>query len=941
MALRLRNSLLGLPLMMLAAFFMAALFSLVYTDWLDRQQLVLDTTEHALADAARFVRHANSAVGGKTAQLEQDVMLHRSGNHVSAIALVDPEGRILFAHQPEWKGRAASELFKEWDAARFRRVVEGIAPDIQVDAKNMVISVLAPYAAAPVEGQVTPVRRGGVFILYDISSALEQVRQNNLEKRMPDLGLVLLLALVLTFWLQRSVIGPLHDITAASRRLTRGDLAARTRLAGSSEVVELGLNFNTMAEGFERELKLRNELSAQLQTSFNRLTRLALQVPGVIYQFQLRPDGHLSFPYISAVVIDHYGFSPEQLALDAVPLLNLVCASDRAEFDASIVESARTLHPWRHEFRLHLPNGEIRWHVGTSRPERLEDGSVLWHGFFADINERRKAEEYRRLSASVFETAGEAIMVADANGLVVMVNPAFSRITGFAKEEVLGKDPIIMSFGRHDGEFHRAVREALRHQGAWAGEVWKQRKNGEEYPEWQSVSVVRDATGEITHYVSVFTDLSDIRIAQKTAENLSWRDQLTGLANRALFLRQMDQLLACVERDGGFAEILLLDLDRFKDINEARGLAVGDALLQVVAERLGRALRPDDILARLNADEIAIILPRLAATPEEAGREALAVAEKLRALLFDGVELNGEIFHLDTSIGMAVLPETSGETSSDVLRRADMAMHRAKDGGGARSVFFEATMGDSVRELRLAVAENQLRLYLQPQVNAGGQQVGSEALVRWEHPERGLVPPVMFIPLAEATDLIVSLDRWVLAEVCRLLARLNREGRPLRISVNISPRHFRRDDFVDEIKRLLAASGADPSYLMLEVTESLVIGDVADVVAKMTRLTALGVHFSMDDFGTGYSSLAYLKRLPIHELKIDKSFIQDSTTDPNDAALVETILSVAQHLHLQVVAEGVETQEQADFLNARGNVIHQGYFFGRPEPVEKWLSRTA
>ncbi len=945
---RLRNSILALPLLVLVTFFLVASFSLVYTDWLDRKRLIAETTEQALTDAARFARQANYVLSGDAEQLEQEIMLHRSENFVAITALVDPDGRIIFAPQREWKGRDIADLVKDWDSSRFSRVVQGIAADVRVDADHLRISVLSPYVASPVPGQVSSVRRGSVFIVYDISSALEQVRYKNFLQRLPDLGLVLLFAVGLAIWVQRSVVGPLGGIAGASRRIAGGDLRARAPISGSGEVAELGANFNTMAEAFERELSMRNELSGQLQQSFERLSRLTAHLPGIVYQFRMAPDGHFTVPFISEGIRDRYGLVPERLAEDASLLLKLVHPNDRAAFNSSILESARTLQPWHSEFRIVLPTGDVCWHAGASRPERLDDGSIQWHGFFMDITERRLSEEYQRLSASVFDTAGEAIMVTNAKGTIVMVNPAFCRITGYERADVIGNDPSLISSGRHNHEFHRVAREALQTKGAWAGEIWSRRKNGEDYPEWQSINVVRDADGNITHYVSVFADLSEIRNAQNAAENLSWRDQLTGLANRSLFLRQMDQTLACAQRDSGFAAVLLIDIDRFKDINEARGLGVGDALLKSIAERLGRALRPDDVLARLSADEFAIILPRLSPTPEETGREALAVAEKLRSILFDSIELEGDVFHLDSSIGIAVLPEGPDETSSDVLRRADMAMHQAKSEGGARAVFFEAAMGDSVRErfrlereLRVAVSENQLRLYLQTQVNAAGQQVGSEALVRWEHPERGLVPPVMFIPLAESSDLIVSVDRWVLAEVCRLLARLNREGRSLRISVNISPRHFRKDDFVDEIKRLLAASGADPSYLMLEVTEGMVIGDVADVVAKMTKLTALGIHFSMDDFGTGYSSLAYLKRLPIHELKIDKSFIQDSTTDPNDAALVETILSVAQHLHLQVVAEGVETQEQADFLNARANVIHQGYFFGRPEPVEKWLSRIA
>jgi diguanylate cyclase (GGDEF)-like protein/PAS domain S-box-containing protein len=562
-----------------------------------------------------------------------------------------------------------------------------------------------------------------------------------------------------------------------------------------------------------------------------------------------------------------------------------------------------------------------------------------------DITERKAAEAYQRLTARVYETTGEAILVTDAEARIVAVNPAFCQITGYTSAEVLGKNPNILNSGRHDRSFHQTMWQTLLETGQWQGEIWNKRKSGEVFPEWQTVSTVRDAEGRITNFVAVFSDVSEIRRAQEMADRLSWRDTVTGLANRALFIARLEQKLASAHRDGGHAAVLLIDLDRFKMINEARGLALGDALLRAVADCFSNTLSADVVLARLSSDEFAVLLPQLMSSSEQAGRDALAVAEQLRLGLQQRISVEGEVFHLEASIGITVFPQSRVESASDVMRQADMAMQRAKTEGGGRSVFFETEMGDSVTEryrleseLRKAVAEGELRLYLQPQVDAGGKQVGAEALVRWEHPERGLIPPGVFISLAELSDLIVGIDRWMLTQVCRLLARLERSGTPIRISVNISPRHFQKDDFVDDVKRQLAASGADPSRLVLEITEGLVIGDISAVVAKMTTLTALGIHFSMDDFGTGYSSLAYLKRLPIHELKIDKSFINDATTDPNDAALVETILSVAKHLHLKVVAEGVETAEQAAFLNQRGDVIHQGYFFGRPIPADAWIA---
>ncbi len=594
-----------------------------------------------------------------------------------------------------------------------------------------------------------------------------------------------------------------------------------------------------------------------------------------------------------------------------------------------------------------MPNGTTLAFDVTKIPLFHEDGrrkGLVVVG--RDITERKRNEARQRLASRVFDTTGEAIMVTDVEANIVAVNPAFTLITGYSEQEVLGKNPRILQSDRHDRRFHEMMWGTLLDSGQWAGEVWNRRKNGEIYPEWQTVSSVRDEAGRVTHYVAVFADLSEIRRAQQTAEHLSWHDSLTGLANRALFIHELEQVLASVRRDGHYTDVLLLDLDRFKDINEARGLAVGDALLIAVAARLKLMLNPDDILARLDSDEFAVLLGNPVPNREAAGRLALATAEKLRAALMDAIELKGEAFHVNASVGIAMLPESPQETAADVLRQADLAMHQAKAEGGGCAVFFETTMGEAVREryqlereLRQAIDGNELRLYLQPQVDVDARQVGAESLIRWQHPSRGLLPPGVFIPLAESSDLIVEVDRWMLAQVCRLLAALDRDGRTLRISVNISPRHFNRPDFVEEVKRHLAASGADPTHLVLEITEGLVIANVADVVTKMTALAALGIHFSMDDFGTGYSSLAYLKRLPIHELKIDKSFIQDVTTDLNDAALVETILAVAQHLHLQVVAEGVETAAQAEFLNARGKVIHQGYFFGRPEPVDTWLAK--
>jgi len=446
---------------------------------------------------------------------------------------------------------------------------------------------------------------------------------------------------------------------------------------------------------------------------------------------------------------------------------------------------------------------------------------------------------------------------------------------------------------------------------------------------------------------------------------LAYFDGITGLPNRVLLLDRLAQLLAAGRRSGQQEALILLNIDRFKTINDARGHAFGDALLQALGERLTDLLRDGDTLARLAADEFALLLPDLSQHMIKASRSALVVAEKIHTALRAPLRIGDEEVTVTASLGLALFSEELAETSETILRRADTALHRAKAAGGNQSEFFESSMGESAeqrfqveRELRSAIPAGELRLYLQPQVEGcaperaksflgrpgeqlegDGRLMGAEVLVRWQHPLRGLLPPVVFIPLAEESDLIVELGIWVMAESCALMARENMAGHPLRLSVNVSPRHFRRADFVPWIRDLLASSGADPSQLTLEVTEGLMIDNLGEVVAKMGELAALGIHFSVDDFGTGYSSLAYLKRLPIHELKIDKTFVQDAPDNPDDAALVETILSVAKHMHLKVVAEGVETEAQADFLNARAKVTHQGYLYGRPEPAETWIAR--
>lgn len=444
----------------------------------------------------------------------------------------------------------------------------------------------------------------------------------------------------------------------------------------------------------------------------------------------------------------------------------------------------------------------------------------------------------------------------------------------------------------------------------------------------------------------LFQDYEERVSTRQKLHKLAYFDALTDLPNRQFLIERLG--LALHQPVANHSKLLLLvNLDRFKTLNDARGHVAGDQLLRALAEKLGEHEGKGDVLARMSSDEFALLLNTQDANFKDVFLWGQHMADKVQVSIKYPIQLGEDEISMSSSIGIASFPMGRNDTAGNILRRADTAMHRAKQNGGNQSVVFQLAMANTVeekyqieRELRKAIPAGELMLYLQSQVDASGKMVGAEALVRWLHPKRGLVPPTTFIPVAEESDLIVELGIWTVHEACRILAREEIFSQPIRLAVNISPRHFHYPGFVSSIRQALGATGADPTHLTMEVTEGLLIQNVSDVIAKMTELAALGIHFSLDDFGTGYSSLSYLKRLPIHEIKIDKTFVQDAPVDPDDATLVESILAVAQHMKLDVVAEGVETLEQAEFLNARAKVIHQGYFFHKPEPADDWVARN-
>lgn len=656
-------------------------------------------------------------------------------------------------------------------------------------------------------------------------------------------------------------------------------------------------------------------------------------------------DSHRRVIYWNKASEQLYGYSVrealgrqlEDLIIPDVMREGVIAAvSGWVEGGAGIPPSELTLRR-RDGSPVHVFSSHIMLHTGSGEPEM--------YCIDIDLSERKLAEQQLRKFSLAVEQSPASTVITDPEGNVEYVNEAFVRTTGYTLAEVIGRNPRILHSGKTPPETYTALWAAVMRGHAWKGEFINLRKDGTEYIESATVTPVREVDGRVSHLLAIKQDITEQKRAEAEIKRLSYYDALTGLPNRILLLDRLGLVLAVSQRQSRQDALILFNVDRFKNLNDARGHALGDLLLQEVGRRIGGLLREGDTLARLAADEFAVLLQALDVHREDASRRALSVAEKVHVALRAPFVLGDETATITASIGITLCPDGASDSPQEIFQRADTALHRAKAAGGNRSAFFEVAMGEMAqqkfrteRELRGGIPAGELRLFLQSQVDAQGRTVGAEALVRWQHPERGLLPPGVFVPVAEQSDLICELDAWMLAGACRLMAEQESLGTPLRLSVNVSPRHFRQTDFVAWVRDLIATSGVDPSYLTLEVTEGLMIDDIDSVVSKMSALTALGIHFSVDDFGTGYSSLAYLKRLPIHELKIDRTFVQDAPGDPGDAALVDTILAVARNLHLHVVAEGVETAEQAAFLNARCAVVHQGYLYGKPQPTEVWLA---
>jgi diguanylate cyclase (GGDEF)-like protein/PAS domain S-box-containing protein len=569
---------------------------------------------------------------------------------------------------------------------------------------------------------------------------------------------------------------------------------------------------------------------------------------------------------------------------------------------------------------------------------RANEGSI-W--VYADITARKEAEEKLRLSATVIEHIADGVVVLDAEGTIVAVNPAFTQITGYTEAEAMGRDRTLTRSGRHEQSFYEEMWQEQMDKGFWRGELWSVRKNGEMYLEFLTVSAVRDTRGRATHYVGVFSDITKAKESQEKLDHLAHHDPLTALPNRLLFHDRLQHALLRAARDGEQLALLFIDLDRFKNVNDTLGHHIGDELLKQVAKALQDRLREGDTLARLGGDEFIVLLENI-----ENQYGASQVAEKLVQMFEEPFMVAGHELFVTCSVGISLFPDDAADLNM-LIRNADVAMYQAKARGRNGFSFYAPSMtGEGVERLRLetflrrSIEKEEIFLNYQPQVEIDtGRLVGVEALVRWNHPELGLIPPIRFIPLAEDTGFINQLGKWVLHEACRQMVRWQDAGLHVpKIAVNLSAKQFERGSIVNMVADILRDTGLEPQRLQLEVTESVIM-NTGDAMVFINDLHSIGVALAIDDFGTGYSSLAYLKQLPVQTLKIDRSFIKDISTDVNDEAIAIAIIQLGKSMNLSVIAEGVETEEQAAFLLRHGCNLAQGYFYSRPLLADDILTR--
>ena len=641
------------------------------------------------------------------------------------------------------------------------------------------------------------------------------------------------------------------------------------------------------------------------------------------------------FSYVNVQMAELFGYTQEEMLFKAVR--EIILPEDYELVEENIRKRIEgEIKSIEYQFRG-IKKDKNLIYIKVLGSKILYRGSPAVIGTLIDITELKRNDEKLRMAEKVFENTIEGVVVTDADGSIQWVNPAFTKITGYSQSEATGQNPRILKSERHKDSFYREMWNDLENKGQWQGEIWNRRKNGETYPEWLTISAIKDETGKTVQYVSIFNDITERIQREERIKYQAYHDALTGLPNRALFHDRLSRALTHAHRNGEMVAVMMLDLDQFKRINDTLGHPVGDSLLQEVGKRLIKYLREGDTVSRLGGDEFAVILEDV-----QSIENVIKVAQKILRKMETPVHINAHDLHISTSIGISLYP-SDGQDVDTLLKYGDTAMYQAKQEGRNRYRFYTPEMNDKAlrrlameNELRKALEREEFLVYYQPKLDlSSGKVIGAEALVRWQHPQLGFLSPVEFIPLAEETGLIKPIGDFVLRTACLQNKRWQDKGlNKIDISVNLSAVQFQQKNLLQKVANFLAETGLDPSYLELEITESSAIQNPQVTVKTLKGFKKLGIQLSIDDFGTGYSSLGLLNQLPLDKLKIDKSFIRDITTDKDNQAIVLAIIAMSSNLGLKLVAEGVETREQMLYLKDHQCDQIQGYLISPPIPPE-------
>ena len=654
--------------------------------------------------------------------------------------------------------------------------------------------------------------------------------------------------------------------------------------------------------------------------------------------YQTTVDGR--YLRVNPALADIYGYaSPEDLIANLTDIAcQLYVDPGKREAFADLMARQDRVHSF--EARVFRRDGSIIWIAESARCVRDAAGRIRYYeGTVQDITERKQHEEKIRLLATVFDSVADGILIVDPELTVQAINPAYEIMTGFQREELLRRPLVLFAPGSHEREFVDAIWTTARQVGRWQGEVTSFRHSGDAFAAALSVTSVRAPSGVLEHYVLTIADISQRKSQEHQIRYQASFDRLTDLPNRWLVCERLEEAIVRAQRGKSKVAVAFLDLNRFKQVNDTLGHHAGDELLKLVARRLRNCTRMTDTVGRLGGDEFLIV------APDAADRSAGArLVEKILYSMAEPFSVHNQELFCGASIGIAFYPD-DGETADQLLRNADLAMYHAKRNPEHKYVFYDSGMRERSgftlgleSDLRRASGGDEFELHFQPKIDlAGNRTIGAEALIRWRHPVRGMVSPAEFIPLAEETGLIWEIGAWTLIESCRRLAGWIERGLPIpSVSVNLSPRQFQDARLVGFVRSVVESAGIPADRLELELTEGAMIGDIEKAVTILNGLKDIGVRLSIDDFGTGYSSLAYLKRFPIDTLKIDRSFVRDIVKSTTDPAIVGTIVNLAESLGFDTIAEGVETQEQADMLRLQRCTRIQGYLISRPLPVDQF-----